>query len=582
MNPSLIKSNVLIAEKSSLLFNSIIIAVIGILVNVIVLGAVQWRIIPTSDIITWSLIMVLTLLYRLISYFYYKKSKNITEEYNFWYRIFVSGVVATGLTWSLAVIYMFPASDVVHQIFTAFIFAGVSAASISTLSFDKRLSYLYLVLMLIPLSIRFFMTGSFIGSMMGLMGLAFLGVLLSSSSRFYNQFISNLLLAKEAELANAAKSDFLSSMSHELRTPMNAILSLSQLMLIDDEHNKLTDHHKKNLKEIVHAGDHLLVLINEVLDLSSIESNKFKLSINTIGLEDLLDECLLMIKALAQSNNINLVFKKDKIKDIFVLADHTKLKQVLLNLLSNAIKYNKPDGTVSISIDKISRKQIKIVINDTGYGLSNEELEQLFIPFERLGAKNKNIEGTGIGLVISKTLIEKMNGDIGCESIPGKGSTFWITLDYEIRSIDDDKEEKFHAESQSDEKIAREQLSQYTVLYIEDDPINTIIMEQLIELKPDITLLTATTGLQGLEMTEQKKPDLILLDINLPDISGLDVSRQLKANKQFEDIPIIAVSANAMPDDIEKGTQAGVNDYLVKPIDFKAFNQVLNKYLYHS
>ena len=579
MDTSYIQSNDLIAEKTRLLFNSTIVGVVGILINVIVLDIVQWNVIPKEDILLWSVIMILTLAFRIITYYFYKKSKTVTENYFFWYRILICGVIATGIAWSLAVIYMFPGSSVVHQMFTAFIFAGVSAASISTFSFDKRVSFSYLILMLAPLASRFFMTDSLIGSMTGLMILVFMGVLFTSSLRFHKQFIDNLLLARESEQANTAKSEFLSSMSHELRTPMNAILSLSQLMLIDNEKNKLSSHHKKNLKEIIHAGDHLLELINEVLDLSKIENSNFKLIIEDIKLTDLLNECIILIKPLAEKNNVNIYISQENLKYLLVFADRTKLKQIILNLLSNAVKYNIEGGEVTVSVNILPDEQIKILVNDTGLGLSEEQLSHLLTPFERLGAERKKIEGTGIGLIISKNLIEKMNGKLGYESSLGKGSTFWITLNYKISSIIKKAQEELPLDNRASIPTSTAKLTHCTLLYIEDDPVNIIIVEQLLALKPDITLLTATTGLEGLEIIKRERPDLILLDINLPDICGLEVSKKIKESDDLKSIPIIALSANAMPEDIEKGMESGINDYMVKPIDFNVFDLLLTKYL---
>jgi len=571
----------LIPEKNRLLYQATTISIIGVLLNVIILSIVQWQVIAHSDIIFWASLMIVSLLFRFISNYYYKDSKNKISHSRFWRKIFFISIMSTAMVWAVAVFYIFPKDNVVHQVFVAFIFAGVSAASVSTLSFDKKIANFYLMLMLVPLSLRFLVTESFVGYMMGLMVMAYMFVLFSSVSRFNRQFLQNVFLAKEAESANAAKSEFLSSMSHELRTPMNAILSLTKLMLIDTESNKLSDHHKKNLNEVIHAADHLLLLINEVLDLSKIESSTFELNLQKENMIHILDECFELIEPLLKSSSIDLINNIDHDKSIIVSVDRVKVKQVVLNLLSNAIKYNRQGGSISVDCD-LSESEIKLSVSDTGAGLTEDQIDRLFVPFDRLGADRKKIEGTGIGLVISKNLIEKMNGSIGCKSNYGKGSVFWITLPVgEVSGLIDNIEHKI------DENLGKtiiqnqEPNDEYTILYIEDDLTNIIIVEQLINLKNDIVLLKAETGQQGLDIFYNKQPDLILLDINLPDMSGLEIAKELKQQEKYSSIPIIALSANAMTDDVKKGREAGVDGYMLKPIDFDAFDEMLNSYLYH-
>lgn len=575
----LINNDELMPEKNRLLYQSTYLSIIGVLINVLILAVVQSNVIAVTAIVLWSALMIATLIIRYTCYRLYKSQYQLKHPSTYWYSLFYMGTMLTATVWGLAVFLIFPDENVVYQVFVAFIFAGVSAGSISSLSYDKKISILYLVIMLLPLSIRFFFTENIVGSMMGLAIIAYLGVLIGSSSRFNRQFIENIKLTKEAEMANKAKSEFLSSMSHDLRTPMNAILSLSKLMLIGTEKNNLSDTHKKNLHEIVHAADHLLSLINEVLDLSKIESNTFEIELRPEGIRSILDECIVLVEPLMLSRSITLKGNYAEHENITVTTDRLKLKQVLLNLLSNAIKYNKEGGIITVDYIQ-TENELKISITDTGEGLTPEQLGHLFVPFERLGAENKNIEGSGIGLVIVKNLIEKMQGTVGCSSQPGEGSEFWITMPYQEH--DDLSARLDNNEPETLPRIEQNTHDQnYTVLYIEDDITNIMIVEQLIGLKGGINLLTAETGSKGLDIINNTSLDLLLLDINLPDMSGLDIVANIKQHDNNQAFPVIALSANAMADDIARGKQAGVDDYLLKPIDFTAFEQMLNRYLYH-
>ena len=569
----------LLPEKNRLLYQAIRVSVIGVLINVIILSIVQWEVVATLNIIGWGLIMLIIMIARYVFYrIYLLHHEDSYQSELFWYKLFSFGALSTAIGWGLGVYFIFPDQDVVRQVFIAFIFAGVSAGSISSLSFDKKISNLYLFIMLVPLSVQFYFTGSFLGIMMSIMVVAYMLVLFTSVSRFNHQFINNVMLAVEAKQANAAKSEFLSSMSHELRTPMNAILSLSKLMLIDTEHNRLSDNHKKNLHEIIHASDHLLDLINEVLDLSKIENSNFDLTLKNEKLDNIFSDCRVLIEPMLHANSVALI-TDDLNLDAVVVADRMKLKQVLLNILSNAVKYNREGGTVYAESEE-ENNQLKIKIRDTGIGLNQDKIRRLFVPFDRLGVEKTEVEGTGIGLVIVKNLIEKMHGTISCESVENIGSTFSITIplaekSHTINEANDiiENEQKFEFQPQITNHI-------YSVLYIEDDITNILIVEQLLKLKNDIDLYTAQTGKEGLQAIDEHDIDLLLLDINLPDISGLDIAKQLKADKKFTSLPIIALSANAMADDVQRGNEAGVDDYLVKPIDFEAFDAMLNLHLY--
>jgi PAS domain S-box-containing protein len=373
-----------------------------------------------------------------------------------------------------------------------------------------------------------------------------------------------------AEKANLAKSDFLSSMSHELRTPLSAILGFAQLM--ESGSPPPTVSQKRSIDQILQAGWYLLELINEILDLALIESGKLSLSLEPISLAEVMHECQAMIEPQAQKRGIGVNFPKFATR-YFVKADRTRVKQVLINLLSNAIKYNKVGGTVDVQCITSMPGRIRICVEDTGEGLTAEKLAQLFQPFNRLGQEANVEEGTGIGLVVAKRLIEWMGGAIGVESTVGRGSVFWVEMDLTA--------EPQIAAGATDTLIAAQMPVQAdaqlrTLLYVEDNPANLMLVEDLIARRSDIRLLSARDGTSGIEIARTSRPDVILMDINLPGISGLRALRILMDDPATAHIPVVALSANAMPRDIEKGLEAGFFRYLTKPIKVNEFMDTLD------
>ena len=363
-----------------------------------------------------------------------------------------------------------------------------------------------------------------------------------------------------AEKANLSKSDFLSSMSHELRSPLNAILGFAQL--INSDSPPPTASQTASIHQILNAGWYLLELINEILDLSQIESGRLALSLEPTSLAEVMIECQAMIEPQGQKRGIRMTFPLFK-ERCFVYADRTRLKQVLINLLANAVKYGQAKGSVVVDYDTSTPDRVRISVTDTGVGLSEDKLMQLFQPFNRLGQERSAEQGTGIGLVMSKRLVELMGGTIGVESTVGVGSMFW----FELKSSTDPQLIAHEVQLEATAPVLIPHgATLRTLLYVEDNPANLKLVEQLIARRHDMRLLSAIDGQSGVELARAYHPDVILMDINLPGISGIEALRILAIDPETAHIPVIALSANAMPHDIEKGLQAGFFRYLTKPI----------------
>jgi len=404
---------------------------------------------------------------------------------------------------------------------------------------------------------------------------------------------------QDAERANRAKSEFISRMSHELRTPLNAILGFAQLF----DEGRLNEDEKENVSEIIRAGRHLLSLINEVLDMTRIEVGQIALSLETVNLGTVVEEVFSLVKPLAGAREIRLE-RSPELQSAYVLADCQRLKQALLNLISNAVKYNHKSGHVSVGceildgpiwdLEKIAnaendvpaevadenehdKRRTRIWVTDTGPGIAAVNFDKIFQPFERLGMEHRGIEGTGIGLSVTKRLVEIMGGEIGFDSVLGKGTTFWIKLPTRsdpIPQMAGEEDQRLQTANSLARAVATRQK---TVLYIEDNLSNLKLIERILTHRPEINLMASMQGVLGIELAQEHRPDMILLDLHLPDVNGDEVMRRLQTDPRTLGIPIVMLSADATPKQIERLIGMGARSYLTKPLNIPKFLEILTE-----
>lgn len=384
----------------------------------------------------------------------------------------------------------------------------------------------------------------------------------------------HLMEAKEsAERANNAKSEFLSSMSHELRTPLHAVLGFSQMLQLNAD-EPLSNFQKNCVDHISTGGNHLLGLIDQVLELARIEAGELSLHLEEVSLRDVCGECLELLDKSAEDHEISVSLDVDS--SWRIMADHIRLKQVLLNLLTNAVKYSQTKGNIKVAAELVGGDLLRVSVADDGPGISSDKQSGLFEPFNRLGQEAGEVEGTGIGLTITKQLVEAMGGEIGYDSQVGSGSTFWVEF-----SVEDQAEigQITTADGSKDTTVQVSETAEATMLYIENTPANLHLMRAIVEKTSGLSLISAHNAEIGLAMAVKQRPDLILMDINLPGMDGVAAMRELHAKAETRDIPVIAISASAMKRDIDRTMAAGFRAYVTKPFNVPELVNLIEKEL---
>ncbi len=538
----------------------------------------------TEYLLFWFAVMTASILLRSWDTYCFIKSPPDEQSKKSWGSRFLIGSTFAGFWWGMLSWLGYSAENE-YQTLIVVCIIGVAGGSLATLSYRWHTIALFLLPALLILESRLIYDHTEFFKIVSYLLAVYIVFIISTARRAYKNSNQNIRLRieadfredalraakNEAEHANEAKSMFLSSMSHELRTPLNAIIGYTQLL----EHDKsLNQKQRDNIKEINDAGELLLELVNQVLDLSSIEEGNMDVSIEPVVLQDVLQECKSLIQPLADKYQISIDFTTDFTG--FVLADHTRLKQVILNLLSNAIKYNHHNGMVNITCSYTPENRVRIEVKDTGYGIPDNKLNSLFEPFNRLDINPKKIEGTGIGLTISKKLTEMMKGTLNVQSETGRGSTFWIELEgyrsHTGKGLSEDQTNPVNPRDTDNSDLIHEQ----KILIVEDNPSNLkLISSQLSALgyKADL----ATNGKEALKLTETNNYALVITDCNMPIMDGYELTSEIRKNNSH--LPVIALTADAFPEREQQCLTAGMNARIVKPVNLKQLGNMLEAWL---
>jgi signal transduction histidine kinase/CheY-like chemotaxis protein len=546
-------------------------------------GAVLWPHFPPAPMLIWVVAIMISAVVGYVEWLVFRRVAPARNAILRWQRIFLAQTFVSGAAWAIGPTLMMQHTTGAALALLVGALLCVCAVAMTSVAQQRDAMQAFIVATLLPPAVSAWFGAEQIAHIVALVlvsGMALMIVV----GRDFNKAMRTLLEAEfdlrsaveearaareSAERDNLAKSDFLSSMSHELRTPMNAILGFAQMLESDAKLN--ADQHD-NVHEILKGGRHLLALINELLDLAGIESGHVNLFLEPVNLADLVEDCQRLMQPLANARRITLHL--DVSPQWTVQADRVRLKQVFLNLLSNAVKYNREGGNIRLGVQASSSERLRVAISDDGDGIAAERIDELFQPFSRLDAARGDIEGTGIGLTIVRRLVELMGGVVGVDSRAGIGSTFWVELPSATPS-----RVEFATQSGEPLRLSDASMPRRCVLCIDDEPANLRLIAEMLGLRRHIELITADTAKRGIELAVAHRPDLILLDLNMPVTDGYQVLQALMVKPHLKSIPIIAVSANAMPRDIERGRAAGFSEYLSKPLHPSAFLLTIDRYL---
>lgn len=541
----------------------------------ILLSWVLWGRVDHRELLYWQLALGVTILLRAYGAWLFARAEHISQSINAWKYLFLIKSTLSGIVWGVSIWYFEPYTELETPILITFVLGGLTAGAAAILGSVLSVYYAYLYATMLPITIWFFSHRQESHTIMGIMLCVYILAMMAGGYLYRKVVLRSITLSndlvdakEQAEQANRAKSEFLSRMSHELRTPLNAIVGFGQLL----EYSDISEMDRVNARHIVDAGRHLTNMVNEILDIARIESGHQIISKKPVFVKTVLMETWELVKPLADARGIRLQHSGPEECHYYIYIDQQRMVQVLLNLLSNAIKYNKEAGTITVSCRR-DEKRIHIAIRDTGMGINVENLQRIFNPFERIGAETTTVEGSGIGLAVTRSLVHAMDGKIGVDSEPGQGSTFWIEFD--------EYDPQLNADVPGDSESLLEGLPVFQhgenthILYIEDNQANFRLVEAVLSDRCNCQVSHARLGMTGLDKALQLSPDLILLDIHLPDMNGANVLARLREHEITRDIPVVILSADATAQQIEHLIKSGASSYLTKPFNIKDLVEVV-------